>query len=274
LRFSTTGRALYYEWLNVILGFGGSDLELGEGNIATDAHDPSIGSDDTVNGTRFFLRLLAASEQPRSGKRLAEVAMDHLVEEFDAGTLPLYVGWTDSFRFNEQLQALPARVSPSREPRKKVRPWFARVPRDVRRNRRPLVAPWVATVPPNDGNRDQVGFMFLDVLLNPETQQILLRHGFPSSSDLLVTNEIERLRLESHSEDRGVHDYTTYLLSLHDALVTGHLVPNIPKTDEYIATIREALETLATMALPEDVDLDTIRQHLAPAHRILARATR
>jgi hypothetical protein len=188
--------------------------------------------------------------------------------------LALYVGWTDSFSFNKDLQPASVRTSArATAPRNTVvKPWFARVPRDIRRNRRPLVAPWVAIVPPNGGKRDQVAFRFLDALLHPDTQHDLLRQGFPTSSDVLVMREIERIRL-SRRDNHEPHNYATFLLTLHDALTTGHLVPNLPDTEGYIATIRDVLRGFTAAAMTEPIPTDTIHAQLRPVRELLLNLT-
>ena len=55
--FNTDGLALYYDWLTVVLAWGGTDFRSDQGVVT----DMALTDDATVGGTAFFCDLMASA---------------------------------------------------------------------------------------------------------------------------------------------------------------------------------------------------------------------
>jgi ABC-type glycerol-3-phosphate transport system substrate-binding protein len=236
---SRHGRALYYEWLNIVLAFGGLDMKFGEGNIRLDLHCPSVSAPETIEGTEFFLHLIKAlaSEGSIADRNTASegVKMDSLIADFWSGKLCSYMAWTDAFRFRD-AEIAPARFNNhmSVDSTSGICVQLGRFPRDIRYPRKPLVANWVALIN-GDKSTCKASLYLMQKFLDPETQRRLLRAGFPSASRRAIEDELERHSLryvregptgENIQEKLFPQNYENFLASLLDAFDNGHLIPS------------------------------------------------
>ena len=119
------GRGLYYEWLNVVTSLGGFDLEQVEGRLI---QRMGFERPETIEATKIFVELARLSSK-RSPKA---ISMSDQIKKFGERLLPLYVGWTDSFRFTWD-ESLPTgtTIVGQKELGEKMTVRLARSPRDM-----------------------------------------------------------------------------------------------------------------------------------------------
>jgi hypothetical protein len=253
--FSTQRWNLYLEWLNVVVAHGDVDVEVGEGNIVTGR---GLG-EGAKRGTRLFLRLLGKERQP------PEITMSELIQCFSENRLGVYMGWSDSFRFEWQAGTrevertrpvrLPGQDLPRSDPSLVLR--LGPVPREVPFPRRPVLAGWIMVVPAQGPERIDLALRFADCFLAPEVQRDLLREGFPTPSLPTIEEEL-RWRAYARSGAAGRAgtagdglgrelartNYEVFLGAMRDALTVGHWVPSVQGATEVIDRICAGLDYL------------------------------
>ncbi|HEY0313197.1 MAG TPA: hypothetical protein VGC56_11960 [Allosphingosinicella sp.] len=186
------GPGLYYDWLNFVTSLGGYDL------LLSDGHLDGVGFErhETKLATRQFIELAKASGHSKT--------MDEQIVRFGNAECALYMGWTDSFRFEREGDVLRD-VSPTRLngdakalESNSLAIRLARGPRDMRQQRSCLVDGWVMTFPAKPGEETIAAqaMVFARWFLEPDRQRTLLRRGFPSPSSWAVAQELERLPAE------------------------------------------------------------------------------
>jgi ABC-type glycerol-3-phosphate transport system substrate-binding protein len=244
LAFAGEGRGLYYEWLNVILACGAVDLEVGEGNIVG-----RCGIAEAVDATRLFLNLRQLAGKPLNHLWKAPPSMSEVITAFGEGRVGLYLGWSDSFRFESTDNGryvrpirLPARKKISNFP---VR--LAPVPRDIRYRRRPLIAGWIMLVNTSDADRLAAALAVADLFLDPLVQRELLSKGFPTPSLGVIEEELHHWTggKASRTDICPNDGYLVFLSALREALYSGHWVPAVPKSREIMQEITSVLNDLA-----------------------------
>jgi hypothetical protein len=187
-RIVGNGRGLYYEWLNLVTALGGFDIIQVEGRLIQEV---GLDSPATIEATELFVKLARLCPDGERGS-----SMGHQIFDFAEERLPLYVGWTDSFRFNWNND-FPVGVSvvPVGKAQSKVKTiCLGRCPRDMRFRRTSLVDGWLMTFP-NKHESDRLGaaLSFAHWFLRSVQQGPLLRRGFPSASGTSISQEIEAL---------------------------------------------------------------------------------
>nr|VFK39949.1 MAG: CobQ/CobB/MinD/ParA nucleotide binding domain-containing protein [Candidatus Kentron sp. SD]VFK45370.1 MAG: CobQ/CobB/MinD/ParA nucleotide binding domain-containing protein [Candidatus Kentron sp. SD]VFK79532.1 MAG: CobQ/CobB/MinD/ParA nucleotide binding domain-containing protein [Candidatus Kentron sp. SD] len=219
-RVALEGKAAYYEWLNVVLSYGLYDIRSVNGGWPQVLPEERIL--ELVEPTRMFLRLADQTVQAKGKDKLKNYSMGNLIEDFRGekekeGEVSLYMGWSDSVSFDENgdLSLLGA---------KSLEPVIGRFPRDIRYPRRPLVDGWLLCFPKksdasDDDKRLEVAECLVGAMLEADSQERMLKNGFPSPSRTLLARERERLGHGNHS------DYANFLHTLMDSLENGHWVP-------------------------------------------------
>lgn len=246
-------RALYYEWMNVVLARGGGDLEVVEGDVVTDIllKDNSA----TEEGTQLFLDLASMAE-PKPDRDMVEVQDLYRKEK-----LALYVAWSDSFRFEPSSDPkVEGRLSaesplPEVDPNSSLASDFMQLgmlPRDMRYSRRPLVAGWLMVFPRHDRSiseektRLKLVLTFAELFLDASAQEGLLRRGFPSACLPIIENEIRLTsehggRSRTQRSSKFLQNYLVFLKSQRAAMTNGHWVPAVSNSSEVINLIAESL---------------------------------
>ena len=180
---------------------------------------------------------------------------------FAEGLLPLYVGWTDSFRFEwGKDDLIDTSVVPLNKRQSKVKTiGLGRCPRDMRYPRTSLVDGWLMTFP-NKHAADRLGaaLRFAHWFLQSAQQGPLLRRGFPSASGATITEEIESLSTRRLTvagatglpaiRSRADRSLVGFLGTMKSAVFDGRWVAS-PKTGVYeaiVATISKLIKAEAT----------------------------
>jgi len=257
------GRGLYYDWLNVVHALGGFDIVQAEGRLIQE-----IGLDkpETIEATKLFVTLARLCPEEQWAD-----SMGAQIRDFAQGRLPLYVGWTDSFRF-EWENGIPTRasvVSLNHKRQSKVKHIrLGRCPRDMRYPRTSLVDGWLMTFPKKlSSERLREALRFAHWFLEPVQQLRLLRCGFPSASGTAVTREIEalktrRLTRADASTPSAERSYEVFLDTMRSATLEGRWVAS-PKSTVYEAVV----VTLSKLIRTEAADIDTELRTLAETIR-------
>ncbi len=244
------GPGLYYEWLNFVISLGGYDV------LLSDGHLDGVGfvRPETKNATRRFVDL---ARQTRYSK-----TMDDQIVRFAKRRCALYMGWTDSFRFERSsedgslTEVRPTRLA-GKSPSSRAHLPLVRLaagPRDMRQQRTCLVDGWLMTFPRRAGERDPsaAGLDFAKWFLESSRQQHLLRRGFPSPSSWAVEREIEAFQAE-HARPSGGTDgapdsrlhveasYDVFLTTMQTAIWGGR----------WAASPQARVDTLVTEALSQ-----------------------
>jgi hypothetical protein len=225
-------RGLYYEWLNVVTSLGGFDLEQVEGRVI---QRMGFERRETIEATKLFIKLarLSSKQSPKA------TSMFKQIESFGERLLPLYVGWTDSFRF-AWGESLPTRTTiiGQKEPGEKMTIHLAPSPRDMHHQRSSLVDAWLMTFPNKKGspNRLKTALSFARWFLEPQQQTKLLGQGFPSPCTSVVNRAVESLsaaRLASSVPPAPAErSYRVFLETLQVAARDGNWVAS-PKAGAY-----------------------------------------
>jgi CobQ/CobB/MinD/ParA nucleotide binding domain len=251
------GRGIYYEWMNVVLAKGGGDLELVEGDVVTDL---LLREQQTEEGTKLFLDIAAAAYKD-------SLDMTGVQKRYAAGELALYVAWSDSFRFDRENGSgfiRPADVKPDSESKgkryeqDKIR--LGMIPRDMRFDRRPLVAGWTMIFPKSnpainnidsDKGRLEQAITFAELFLDPEAQEELLSRGFPSPCLPVIEKQLQSISEMTAWDSKGKQDqshsdtfwrnYKVFLKSQQAALRNGHWVHSTPNSPKIIDSISDRL---------------------------------
>jgi hypothetical protein len=258
--FARHNRALYYEWLNIVLTFGGADSEVGEGNVVLDRWRPALTRTGTVEGTEFFLRMIRGNRSRLHQFGLSP-RMDELVQCFWNRQLSFFTGWTDSFRFEgNETRAARTGMEKNSESEPPVSVRLGRVPRDIRYRRRPLVANWVAVLARPEAAT--ASLMFMRQFLQPEAQRHLLWSGFPSASRPVVEHMLQNYGTAPAGKGWSLTDRNRaiFLAALMDAFDNGFLVPSFPGSTEWISMVREEIgELVQRVEAGEEVGEEAVR---------------
>jgi ABC-type glycerol-3-phosphate transport system substrate-binding protein len=199
-RIVRDGPGLYYDWLNLTASLGGFDLIQSEGRLLQEI---ALDSPETVEATQLFVELARMSgESP---------TMEDQIVAFARGRIAMYVGWTDSFRFDLTKGASSGvYVTPLRETKKAresdqyqdIRLGYC--PRDMRHSRKSLVDGWLMVFPKKkDERHPNRALAFADAFLDPSNQRRLLQQGFPSPSAWAIEKEIEVLKTDRTAAPAG-----------------------------------------------------------------------
>jgi CobQ/CobB/MinD/ParA nucleotide binding domain len=258
--FATKGRALYYEWLNVVVAFGGRDFRPVSGH--------SIGLNDfdderTIEGTLAFLDLWRRNDMklPTDPDKDTNTMVGNIRgwATNPSATRRCGFAWLDLFKFAAgDSQGLEVRFhDDDNSPIPGV--LLGRIPRDMRYARRPVVAGWLMVFPRREPVTDQQMLPFAALklasyLLGEQVQHDMLRAGFPTPSVEIVRSELAGFQKElaetkplneaSPQQRAAEQFYHNFLLALSDGLTAGHWVPAFEKSRERIDAIRKTLTDL------------------------------
>lgn len=254
------GRGLYYEWLNLVLALGGFDILQTEGRLIQE-----IGLDNpqTIEATKLFVNLARLCPEAQWAK-----SMGDQITNFAQGKLPLYVGWTDSFRFDWN-NGVPTNASVvplnGKRPSKVKNIRLARCPRDMRYPRTSLVDGWLMTFPKKPSReRLDATLRFAHWFLEPVQQSRLLKRGFPSASGRAVSREIEalktrRLTLAESSAPNAERSFEVFLDTMKAGTFDGRWVAS-PKTAVYEAIVVTLSKLIRTEAADIEKELRTLAE--------------
>jgi ABC-type glycerol-3-phosphate transport system substrate-binding protein len=254
-------RGLYYEWLNLVAALGGFDIIQVEGRLIQEVR---LDSAATIEATKLFIELARLCPQEEWGSSMTNQILD-----FAKGTLPLYVGWTDSFRFDWEEGNPIGPIGISVVPLSGVQATdkticLGRCPRDMRFPRTSLVDGWLMTFPQKGApDRLRAALRFAHWFLQPAQQGSLLRRGFPSASGRSVTQEIEMLNARRLTETKGSaptaeRSFEVFLDTMRSAVFEGGWVAS-PKEGVY----EKILAAISTLIREQGADVGAAMRALA-----------
>ena len=216
---------------------------------------------ETIEATKIFVELarLSSKQSPKV------TSMFDQITSFGERLLPLYVGWTDSFRFIwEDFLPKGTTIVGQKEPGEKMTIHLAPSPRDMHHQRSSLVDGWLMTFPIKRGSQSRLkaALSFARWFLEQEQQAHLLRDGFPSPCTSVVNRAVESLaaaRLAAPAPpDTAERSYRVFLETLQGAGRDGNWVAS-PKAGVYECVV----EALLKLVNDDEIDTKTEMQALA-----------
>lgn len=278
-------RGLYFDWLNFAASLGGFDLIQTEGRFNEDV---IIGRAPTIDATRQFIELARLSGKSDTMGQQIKLFRDH--------RLAMYVGWTDSFRFDRSagvvsgVSVTPLEEEITAEPKKDIR--LGHSPRDMRHPRKSLVDGWVILFPQKTDDPDHLprALRFANDFLDPDHQRALLQRGFPSPSIWAIEKELNTLHADRTAasgsfqsenalgrararkrRDPSEQSYQVFLETMKSAIYSGRWVASpSSKIDEVISSKLEYLisdRNANVKAEMESLD-DTVRSLIGLQRRM------